>query len=192
MKHYTFKQFFEEIDNILTTVPMPYGLYLVNEQTEVNYGDARDLDLEYCEKHNIPAYWANRAGGTIVCSKGNIGIAVVFSVEKGWQCMNLLNTLNTYLINKGLNSTIDENDILIDGYKVASTCERRVENHLDRIYLTAQISINQDIEAIKNICKKPMIKVPKGLGEYSVTTEEMLKVVQDWFSETIKSNTTEL
>ena len=49
-------------------------------------------------------------------------------------------------------------------------------------YELVQISINQDLEVIKNVCLKPMVKVPKGLGEYGVTTEEIIDWVEDWFA----------
>ena len=39
------------------------------------------------------------------------------------------------------------------------------------------IGINTNLDHIKAICRKPMKKVPKGLSEYGITTEE----VEQWF-----------
>ena len=41
--------------------------------------------------------------------------------------------------------------------------------------------VNVDLEAIKNACKKPMVKVPKALSEYGITTEEMVKFCEDYW-----------
>ena len=38
------------------------------------------------------------------------------------------------------------------------------------------ISMNVNLDHIKAICKKPMEKVPKGLSEYGITTEEVEKM----------------
>lgn len=40
-------------------------------------------------------------------------------------------------------------------------------------YTAGFIGINTNLEHIKAICRKPMQKVPKGLSEYGITTEEV-------------------
>ena len=44
--------------------------------------------------------------------------------------------------------------------------------------------INTKLEDIKKICTKPMVKVPKGLSEYGITTEE----VKEWFLDFCKKD----
>ena len=73
----------------------------------------------------------------------------------------------------------DNNDVLIDGYKVASGCDTNVDGWA---YMGYQISINQDIETIKHACNKPMVKVPKGLGEYGITTKEMVEFCKKYWN----------
>ena len=41
------------------------------------------------------------------------------------------------------------------------------------------ISLSTDNELIKQICKKPMMKEPVGLGKYGITTQQ----VEDWLHE---------
>ena len=145
----------------------PKVYYCVHNQTEVNYGNNNDCDLEYCKQHSIPAYMMERNGGTIVCSKGNIGISSILPVETGWVCSKFSEAFAIWLYNKikGHRIEIKDNDILVDGFKTASSTEIRVGENLSRIYSTFQISINQDVEAIEHICKKEMVKIPKALSD---------------------------
>ena len=69
---------------------------------------------------------------------------------------------------------------MIDNYKVASGCEC-MEG--DFLYMGYQISIYQDIEIIKHACNKPMIKIPKALSEYGITTEEMLSFCESYWKQ---------
>lgn len=175
MEKVTLKFFNENITNIFDG-ECPKIYYCVHENTEVNYGREEDCDLEYCKEHGIEAFQMKRDGGTIVCSKGNIGISAITPVKWGFQCASFTTAFVEYLKSFGLNVTTDLNDILIDGYKVASSVEIRVGKDLHAVYSTYQISINQDMEAIKHICKKEMIKVPKALKDYGFTTEQL----EDW------------
>lgn len=50
---------------------------------------------------------------------------------------------------------------------------RQVEG---QCYTAGFISMNVNLDHIKAICKKPMEKVPKGLSEYGITTEEVEKM----------------
>lgn len=76
-----------------------------------------------------------------------------------------------FLKDKGLNAVIDNNDILIDGYKVSSGTEGEIKGWR---YFGYQISVNQDIDLISTVCKKEMVKPPKGLSEFGVTTEQVV------------------
>jgi hypothetical protein len=73
----------------------------------------------------------------------------------------------------------DNNDILVDGFKVASGAEVSLPNGFR--YVAYQISINQDLETIKHACLKPMVKVPKALSEYGITTEEMVDFCKNYW-----------
>jgi len=164
----------------------PKAYYCVHENTEVNYGNENDCDLDYCREHNIKSFMMQRGGGTIVCSAGNIGISVITSVKHGWQCENFSNAFTAWLRSFNLNVETNHNDILVDGYKVASSVELRVGKNLNRIYSTYQISINQDIEAIKHICKKEMVKIPKALSDYGFTTEDIESWCNNYFDSLIE------
>ncbi len=186
MKKVTLKYFNKNLRSIFN-LETPKAYYCVHEQTEVNTGMQDDCDMQYCEEHSIPVYLMERSGGTIVCSKGNIGISVITPVKWGWQTSAFMTSLAEYLQNKGLDARYAGNDVLIDGFKVASSAEIRVGDNLKNVYSTYQISINQDIEAIEHICKKEMIKIPKALSDYGITTEEIVNFCKDYWNKIIEN-----
>ena len=188
IQHTTLKEFAENIDKIFASNNS--GYIVVSESTEVEIGNQNDCDFEYCKEHNIPVYDIKRDGGTIVYTKGAVSIAMIFDVKYGWISENfnshLVNYLKDYISSE---HTIEHmgNDILIDGYKVASGTELRIGNNLEKIYAGFQLSINQDLEAIKHVCKKEMVKVPKGLSDYGITTEEIIIFCEDFWDNFIKN-----
>ena len=184
----TVKDFSENIDKILNSNNS--GYIAISEFTEATYGNQNDCDFEYCKEHNIPVYNVKRDGGTIVYAKVTVNIAMIFDVKYGWISENFNSHLINYLKEHiSLEHTIEPNanDILIDGYKVASGTELRVGENLEKIYAVFQLSINQDIEAIKHICKKEMVKIPKALSDFGITTEEIVNFCEDYWDNFIKN-----
>ena len=137
-----------------------------------------DIDEQYCKNNNIEIYSSFNAGGTIIMDKGDIDIVIL--KEKGWDIGKYLGEqILQYLQAKAINVSLEGNDILVDGiYKVASYSSINLGDAINPyIYTAGHISINPNLEMIKCICKKEMVKIPKGLGEYGITTEEMVALV---------------
>lgn len=137
-----------------------------------------EINEEYCRNNNIEVYPSFNAGGTIIMDKGDVDIVVL--KKDGWDVGKYLgDNILQYLKNKGINASSDANDILIDGkYKVASYSSINLGDTINPyIYTAGHISINPNLKMIKCICKKEMVKIPKGLGNYSITTEEMVALV---------------
>ncbi|MBE6892463.1 MAG: hypothetical protein E7482_00420 [Ruminococcaceae bacterium] len=112
-------------------------------------------------------------GGVIVVEKGDVDIAHFGKLNNTVRdCLG--NAFLKWLSEKGLNAKRENNDILVDGYKVFGMGGRR---HGEIDYTVIHIGINTNLENIKKICTKKMEKVPKGLGEYGITAEE----VREWF-----------
>ena len=79
---------------------------------------------------------------------------------------------------KGLSAKINGNDIIIDElYKVISYASINVGDRI--IYTCVHISMNANIEHIKNICRKSMSKIPKGLNYYNVYDYEILNILKN-------------
>ena len=143
----------------------------------------RFADKEICTDLGYEVVEAFYNGGTIICNKGDMAFAHFGAIENGWM-MRFIDYFLDWLKAKGLNATYESNDILVDGFKVCGLCITRY-GRID--YTAGFIGINTNLDHIKAICRKPMNKVPKGLSEYGITTEEVEKMFLE-FCEQDKQN----
>lgn len=150
-------------------------------KTEVIYSSRDSCNVGWCKLHNIlHVQQKNITCGCIVMASGSIMLAIKRKISGGeFLSDKFSKALCEYLKRKGLNSVrCDNNDIMVDNYKVASGAEGKIGMWN---YMGYQISINQDIETIKNVCFKPMIKIPKGLGEYGITTDDIVSFCDNYW-----------
>ena len=148
--------------------PKKDNSYVIIPETIVNYVRASECDLNYCETNNIKVTQLSRKGSTFVFSKGDL--VLLHCGENDHFGIKWRQYLKNKLISKGLNVFLDNNDLLIDGYKTLGDTE------LKSIYICC-IAIKNNPELIKNICLKPINKIPRGLEYYNISTEE----VEKWY-----------
>lgn len=134
---------------------------IVHRKTQVDEDTCNTLGYEIVESYNN--------AGTIVSNAGDVLIGHFAQPDNGWYDRFIAYFLG-WLKAKGLNADFVSNDIVVDGYKVCGMCITRY-GRID--YTGGIISLNTNLDHIKAICKKPMQKVPKGLSEYGITTEEV-------------------
>lgn len=135
------------------------------------------VDEQLCHDMGYKVYETfDPAGGSIVANAGDINVC-----NFGYRHNNFLqefgNNFTKWLQSKGLNAEFIKNDILIDDYKICGTC---ITNYNDIDYTAIHIGINTNLEDIKKICRKPMKKIPKGLSEFGITTEEVKNWIIDF------------
>lgn len=143
---------------------------IVHRKYQVDEDVCNALGYEIVESYNN--------AGTIVSNAGDILVGHFAEPGNGW-LKRYADSFLVWLHSKGLNAEYVDNDILVDGYKVCGMCVTRY-GRID--YTGGIISVNANLEHIKAMCTKAMKKVPKGLGEYGITTEE----VENWFIEFCK------
>ena len=141
---------------------------IVHRKTQVDEEVCCELGYEIVESYNN--------AGTIVSNAGDVLIGHFAQPENGWYDRFIAYFLD-WLKAKGLNAVYESNDILVDGYKVCGMCITRY-GRID--YTGGIISVNVNLDHIKQICRKPMVKVPKGLSEYGITTEEVEQMFLDF------------
>lgn len=155
------------------------GFYAILPRNIV-YKGVGDIDEQYCQEHDFQVYNSVDFGGGIVGFEGDIVIVIV--KHEGWKVgENFMKTLNEYLQKQGLNSSLDGNDIMIDGiYKCASCSSVNISDR--NIYTGIQITFNADADIIKHICKKESVKIPKGLNKYNINNQDVLQFVFEYFN----------
>lgn len=141
---------------------------IVHRKTQIDEELCRELGYDIVESYNN--------GGTIVSNPGDVLIGHFAEIENGWH-----NRFTSYFLNwlkaRGLNAELITNDIVVDGYKVCGMCITRY-GRID--YTGGIISMNVNLAHIKTICRKPMTKVPKGLYDFGITTEEIEQMFLDF------------
>jgi lipoate-protein ligase A len=150
--------------------------YCVHDEKLVFITELNTINEDVCDKEGYTVLDTRHTGGVVVVSEGDM--SVVHFGEIGNEFMK---NFALYLIEryreKGLDATFDGNDVLVDGYKI-SGLSATPYGHIQ--YSTIHVGINTNLDHIKAICKKPMVKVPKGLSEYGITSEEVEKMFLDF------------
>ena len=134
---------------------------IVHRESQVDTELCRDLGYDVAESYNN--------AGTIVSNAGDVLIGHFGHPENGW-LERFVNYFLAWLRERGLNAEYVSNDILVDNFKVCGMCVTRY-GRID--YTGGIISMNVNLEHIKALCWKPMKKVPRGLQDYGITTEEV-------------------
>ncbi len=174
--------FFKNMEDNIISSNNNETIIAVLEHGEVIYNKNHHPNFEYCEEHNFDYYEGKIDSiGIGVLVSGSIVLTVKRRLNGGEALSDkFAKALVNYLISKGLNSVRqDNNDVLVSDYKVASGGESIINGFN---YMGYQISINQDIEAIKAICDKDSLKEPKGLSDFGVTTEEIVQFCEEYWS----------
>lgn len=139
-------------------------------------GNSASHNHNYVKEYNLYCPPIPNAGGCIIASPNDVQIAYIkkYKPEESNLHLEILNKIANYYKIKQLNPIIFENDMMIDNYKCASCSSKRFD---DMMLYTLHISINVDLDLIKKICTKPMYKVPKGLSDYGITTQEIVDYI---------------
>ena len=152
--------------------------YVVTEKPVAIVHRETQVDEDVCDMLGYEIVESFNNAGTIVSNAGDILIGHMAEPDNGWYD-GFIEYFITWLRGKGLNAEFVSNDILVDGYKVCGMCVTRY-GRID--YTGGIISMNVNLDHIKAICKKPMNKVPKGLSEYGITTEEVEQMFVSFYN----------
>lgn len=169
---------YENVENAvleMLTYKKTGAIYGIAESNWIIAGVNEQLNESAVKQTGIPVLHLNHEGGCIVVSPGDIDIGLFTERDLGNKIKdNLIQNLAILLQKKGYTSTIEKNDLMVEGKKVMGFGSRMFSNIL---YTAIHISINTDIELIKNICTKPMEKIPGKLSDYGITTQEVVNIL---------------
>lgn len=146
---------------------VPDGVYVLPALTS-------PYNKEYCEKNNINILPIPNEGGALVIGNGDFEIGYFTKNKKTAFNQEFARHLIEILKSKGVDAVFAGNDILIDSKYKCAGCSSKVYG--DILYCAFHISINVDLELIKNICTKTMSKIPKGLKDFGITTDEIERI----------------
>lgn len=166
----TEKEIIKELQEALVSPPR---MVIVDyEDIQVNYGLDAKPNFEYCKEHSISCVDIGRRGGAFVVNKGDIGLGYVAKGLDNTIGYLVSKRFTEYLKNKGLNAHEENNDILIDGYKVFGWASHYYKEQ-ECIFISCHFTMSVDLDLIEKICTKPINKTPKGLSCFGITREEV-------------------
>jgi hypothetical protein len=156
--------------------------YCVHDENSVLVSGTSEIDRDFCEETGYKVFETQHSGGAVVVNEGDVSVILFGEIGN-----SIMLDFASYLIDryreKGLNAVLEGNDVLVDGYKISGLSATPYGSIQ---YSTIHIGVNTNLDHIKAICKKPMVKVPRGLSEWGVTTEEVEQMFLD-FCETEKN-----
>lgn len=150
--------------------------YLILDTPVVGVFRKSQVDGEICDNLGYEVVETYNNASTVVHNKGDLLFGHFAEIENGWYD-RFVDYFVNWLKSKGLNAEYTSNDVLVDGYKV---CGMAITRYGRIDYTAGFIDINTNVDHIKAICRKPMNKVPKGLSEYGITTEEVERMFLDF------------
>lgn len=138
------------------------------------------VNLEECAMRNYDTAEGLYNGGVLVSAAGDLLFIHCGKHDDGVIKL-FCESLSQWLRSLGLNSVISGNDVLVDDYKVCGTTITR-HGYID--FGGAFVAMSVNLDDIRALCKKPMVKTPRGLSEYGITTDEL----QKWFEYFVHNN----
>lgn len=180
---------FDNVANVVTDLLVGQKeacVYCIAEETGAIVGSNGGADIDEIKHRNIKLIQINHEGGTIIANAGDVEIGIFTKGYSGREYRdNIVNGIINLLKEKGYNAYIQGNDILINGRKVVGFGSRMFGKIL---YTAIQISVNINLELIKTICTKTMVKQPDGLKNYGVDTEDILDIMHKAFNDKSSDN----
>ena len=151
--------------------------YCVLEEVAVHYGKDGGFDHNVAAQRGLKMYDIKRIGGAMVTQPGDICYACISSQKLAFD-ERFVKYIKKKLLDKGLNVEWIKNDLLIDGKKFLGDMKTTLPNGL--YFYGGHISYQVNLPLIKEICTKPMEKIPTGLSEYGITHEKLEQWVKDF------------
>lgn len=136
-----------------------------------------DINFQYANDNGYEVWLSPTSGGSIVVNQDDVEIDIFR--DNGWDDGDkFVNLIVEYLASLSLNVIRDNNDILVDGFKVGSYSSKNVgDSNNPFIFTGIHLSFSVNLEDIRQICKKEMIKIPKGLLEFGVNQQDLINYV---------------
>ena len=150
-------------------------VYCVGNEHAAIVGRSVGSDLQKIRDRGVRLIQINHEGGTIITSPGDVQIGIFTEGYSGNVYRDqIIGDIIKLLQTKGHDAVVVNNDILVNGRKVVGFGSRMYGKIL---YTAIQVSIDIDVDLIQSICTKAMKKVPDGLKNYGIDTQDILNIL---------------
>lgn len=174
----TFDTVADVVSDILTS-QKEACVYCIADENCAVVGSNCGANMDKIRDKNIRLVQINHEGGTIILSPGDVEIGIFTEGYAGNDYRDsIVNGILALLEQNGHKPVVSGNDILVNDRKVCGFGSRMFGKIL---YTAIQVSVGINLDLIKEICTKPMVKQPDGLMNYGVTTEDVLDIMYKTF-----------
>ena len=169
----------EEYANIVedAVLTAQHGIYISYGEGLHAYHGSQPIDRKLCENLGVRVVDLNYNGGTIIGSADDLSIIMVFPESIGMTHEMIIGKIVEIISKYVPNTTIDGNDILVNGNKVSGSMNRTLCGSFE---WAAQISFKDYSEYIEKICDKPQIKKPSYIDNDLLTRDQLEAEILAW------------
>ena len=157
-------------------------VYHVSPSVSVWTGQLATLDLAACERLGLEVGQGQYLGGSIVNMPGDLGICIT-TWGNSELAPQIVERMTERLRELG-EVSMDENDILLDGKKVLSWARATTLQGWCQSVIHCSVG-PMNLDLVREICTKPMKKVPGSLGDYGVTAKELWSIAASMIEEAV-------
>lgn len=154
-----------------------YGIYISQGEGIHAYHGSVEIDYDLCKKLNVRVVELNYQGGTIIGSAKDFSIIAVFPKILDLKASDIINRFTSIISKYVPNTECIDNDILVNGNKVAGSMTREVGQSF--VWAT-QISFEDYSEYIEKICNKKSSKDPSHIDSSLLTRDQLEEEVLNW------------
>ena len=154
-----------------------YGIYISYGEGIHAYHGNQPIDYDLCESLGVRVVELGYEGGTIIGSEADLSIILVAPVDIGYNHEMIIGKYLEVISKYVPGTTIDGNDILVDGNKVCGSMNRTVGNSY---VWAAQVSFANYSEYIAQICTKPPVKTPSFINSEQLSRDTLESEILAW------------
>lgn len=148
---------------------------LLSSELAVVYGYPQYIDVNACVRNGAFLYQAWHLGGAIVCFPGDLSIMELKNGGSNFGHESI-SAVRDMLKNRRISALIDGNDLMVNGRKCGSWARTSNRGYTQTV---VHFSINSDVATIRELCTKPMVKIPGALSDYGITAEDIWTVLKE-------------
>ena len=152
------------------------GLVLLfSSELAVVYGHPQYIDVNECVRNGAFLYRAWHLGGAIVCFPGDLSIMELKNGGSNFGHESI-SAVRDMLESRRISALIDGNDLMVNGRKCGSWARTSNRGYTQTV---VHFSINSDVATIRELCTKPMAKIPGALSDYGITAEDIWTTIKE-------------
>lgn len=152
------------------------GLVLLfSSELAVVYGYPQYIDVNACVLNGAFLYQAWHLGGAIVCFPGDLSIMELKNGGSNFGSESI-SAVCDMLGSRMISALIDGNDLMVNGRKCGSWARTSDRGYTQTV---VHFSVNSDVQTIRELCTKPMTKIPGALSDYGITAEDIWTVIKE-------------